>query len=166
MPAIVPHDNKPALILRWAGLATGAACALLAARSASFADDRPTVRAGLWKFERMLETDGKPTDRVLSSGLPYARQVTRCVNPTIAIQAETAPSRSGLCKISDLRRKEDDYDFQKVCGDGAPVKTTINITSDSAYTEINEGRIGGTATKEIIEAQRVSDCHPPSASLR
>ena len=166
MPAIVPQDGKPSLILRCVVLATGAACALLAARSASFADDRPTVRAGLWKFERMLETDGKPTDRVLTSGLLYARQMTRCVNPTVALLAETAPPGLGLCKIRELRKRDDNYDFQKVCGGGAPVKTTINIDGDSAYTEINEGRIGGIATKEIIEAQRVSDCHPPSARQR
>jgi hypothetical protein len=157
MPAIVPQDDKPALVLRWAVLATGAACALLAAKSASLAHDGPTVRAGLWKFERMLEIDGKPTDRVLTSGLLYARQTIRCVNPTVWLQ-ETTQSGAGLCKIRDLRKSDDNYDFEKVCGDNAPVKTTINIKSDSAYTEINEGRIGGVATKETIDARRVSDC--------
>jgi Protein of unknown function (DUF3617) len=157
MHGIVSQEDKPALILRWAVLATGAACALLAARSESFADDRPAFRAGLWKFERTLETDGKATDRVLTNGLLYAQQITRCVNPTRAFQADTA---QGLCKIRDLRKRDDNYDFEKVCGGGAPVKTTINIKSDSDYTEINEGRIGGIATKEIIEARRVADCHP------
>jgi len=32
----------------------------------SSADDHLAVRAGLWKFERMLETDGKATDQVLT----------------------------------------------------------------------------------------------------
>ncbi|WGS17600.1 MULTISPECIES: DUF3617 family protein [unclassified Bradyrhizobium] len=156
MHRIVSQEDKPALILRSAVLATGAVCALLAAKSASSADDHPAVRAGLWKFERMLETDGKATDRVLTSGLLYARQITRCVNPTRALQAETA---LGLCKIRDLRKRDDNYEFQKVCGGGAPIKTTIDIKSDSDYTEINEGRIGGIATREIIEARRVADCH-------
>ena len=100
----------------------------------------------------MLETDGKATDWVLTSGLLYARQITRCVSPTRALQAETA---LGLCKIRGLRKRDDNYEFQKVCRGGAPVKK-----SDSDYTEINEGRIGGIATREIIEARRVADCHP------
>jgi hypothetical protein len=74
-----------------------------------------------------------------------------------SLQAETV---LGLCKIRDLRKRDDNYEFQKVCRGGAPVKTTIDIKSDSDYTEINEGRIGGIATKEIIEARRVADCHP------
>jgi len=46
------------------------------------------------------------------------------------------------------------------------VKTTIDIKSDSDYTEINEGRIGGIATREIIEARRVADCHPQAKRER
>jgi hypothetical protein len=76
--------------------------------SASFADDSPAVRAGLWEFERTLETDGKATDRALTSGLLYARQITRCLNPTGALPAENA---RGLCKIRDLRKGDDNYDF-------------------------------------------------------
>ena len=94
---------------------------------------------------------------VLASGLLYARQITRCVNPSRALQAATA---QGLCKTRDLRQRDHTYDFEKVCGSGAPVKTTINIKNDSDYTEINEGRIGGIESKEIIEAQRLGDCQP------
>ncbi|WP_027550180.1 DUF3617 family protein [Bradyrhizobium sp. Cp5.3] len=163
MHRVVSQEDKPALILRCAVLATGAVCALLAAKSPSSADDRPAVRAGLWKFERTLETDGKATDRVLTSGLLYARQITRCVNPTRALQAETALP---LCKIRDLRKRDDNYEFQKVCGGGAPVKTTIDIKSDSDYTMINEGRIGAIASREIIEARRLADCNPKGEVLQ
>lgn len=149
--------GKLALILCRTVVASGAVCTLFAAGSASFADDRPAVRAGLWKFERTLETDGRATDRVLTSGLLYARQVTRCVNPARAIQAETA---QGLCQVRDLRKQDHIYYFLKVCGGDAPVKTTINIKSEGEYTEINEGRIGRIASKETIEAHRVADCHP------
>jgi hypothetical protein len=152
----VSREEKPHLILCWAVLATAAACSLLAVNSPSFADDHPAVRAGLWKFERTLETDGKATDRVLTSGLLYARQVSRCVNPSRALQAETA---QGFCKIRNLHQTDHNYDFQKVCGGGGPIKTTINIESDSDYTETNKGRIGGVESKETIEAHRVGDCH-------
>jgi len=99
-------------------LAMAAACALLATSSASFAYDGPTFRSGLWKFERTLETDGKPNDRLQTSGLPIARQMTRCVNPTLELKAEFTPLKTGGCSTKDLRKTDDGYVFQKVCGGG------------------------------------------------
>lgn len=166
MTELVPREDKSKPVPRRMLLAVAAACALLATSSESFAYDGPTLRSGLWKFERTLETDGKPTDRLQTSGLSIARQMTRCVNPTQALKAEfTArftPLRVGACDTKDLQKTDTGYVFQKVCGGAAPVKTEINVKSDSAYTEINEGSIGKISTKETVVAQRVGDCHPPT----
>ena len=161
MTQILPPEDKSNPVPRRVMLAIAAACALFAAGSESFADDGPTFRSGLWKFERTLETDGKPTDRLQTSGLSIARQMTRCVNPTLELKAELKPLKViGACSTSDLRKTDDGYVFEKVCGSAAPIKSEINVKSDSAYTEIHEGNIGKQSTKEIVVAQRIGDCHP------
>jgi hypothetical protein len=142
-------------------LAIAAACALFAAGSKSFADDGPTFRSGLWKFERTLETNGEATDRLQTSGLSIARQMTRCVNPTLELKEELTPLKViGACSTRDLRKTDDGYVFEKICGNSAPIRSEVNIKSDSAYTEIHEGNIGKLSTKEIVVAHRIGDCHP------
>ncbi len=166
MTAILPREDESNPVPRRILLAVAAACALLATSSASFAYDGPTFRGGLWKFERTLETDGKPNNRLQTSGLPIARQMTRCVNPTDALKGELTakfmPFRVGACDTKDLQKTDNGYVFQKICGGAAPVKAEIDVKSDSAYTEIHEGRIGKIPTKEIVVAHRVGDCDPPT----
>ena len=137
------------------------AFALLATKSESFAYDGPVLRGGLWKFERTLETNGKQTDRLQTSGLLINREATRCVDPTHALRLELAPP-PGVCGTKDLRKTDDGYVFEKICSGAAPIKTEIDIKGDSAYTEINEGSIGKMSSKETVTAHRVGDCHPRS----
>jgi hypothetical protein len=160
MTEIVPCEDKSSPVRRRVVLTIAAAGALFAASSASFAYDGPTLRSGLWKFERTLEADGKPTDRVQTSGLPIDRETTRCVNPTLALKAESTPLHAGACNTKDFRKTDGGYVFQRTCGGAEPIKTEIEVKSDSAYTEINEGNIGKTSTKEMVVAQRVGDCRP------
>ena len=138
-----------------------AACALLATSSESFADNGPVLRGGLWKFERTLATNGEPTNRLQTSGLPINRDTTRCVDPTSALKLELARRQFGVCDVKDLRKTDDGYVFEKVCSDATPIKTEINVKSDSAYTEVNEGSIGKMSTKETLVAHRIGDCHHP-----
>ena len=160
MTQIVPPEDKSNPMPRRTMLAIAAACALFATGSESLAYDGPTFRSGLWKFERTLETNGKPTDRRQTSGLLIDRHTTRCVNPTNAVKAEFTPIEVGACNTRDLRKIDDGYVFQKICRGDAPVKTEINVKSDSAYTEINEGNMGKISTKETVVANRVGDCDP------
>jgi hypothetical protein len=50
------------------------------------------------------------------------------------------------------------YVVERSCGGGSPIKAEIDVKSDSAYTEINEGNIGKMSTKETVVAQRIGDC--------
>ena len=162
MTQIVPPEDKSNPVPRRVMLAIATACVLFGASSESFAYDDPTFRPGLGKLERTLETNGKPTDRRQPSGLLVARHTTRCVNPTNALKAELTPLEVGACSVSDLHKTADGYVFEKVCRGATPIKTEINVKSDSAYTEINEGQMGKISTKETVVAQRVGDCHPPT----
>ena len=136
--------------------AIAAVVALSAATPACLAYDGPTFRSGLWKFERTLGTDGKETNRLQTSGLLIAREMTRCVNPTSAMEAQFTPF--GACKPKNFRKTDGGYVFQKFCGSGAPIETQIDVRGDSAYTLINQGNIGKILSKETVVAQRVGDC--------
>ena len=136
--------------------AIAAVVALFAATPACLAYDSPTFRNGLWKFERTLETDGKETNRLQTSGLLIAREMTRCVNPTSAMEAQF--TAFGACKPKNFRKTDGGYVFQKICGRLAPIETQIDVKGDSAYTEINQGSTGKIVSKETIVAQRVGDC--------
>jgi hypothetical protein len=105
-----------------------------------------------------LEADGKPTNRLPTSGLSIDREMTRCVNPTSALKAEFTPSHFGVCKTKDVRKTNGGYVLQKACESGVPIETQIDVKNDGAYTETNKGSIGKISTKEIVVAQRVGDC--------
>jgi hypothetical protein len=160
MTEIVSREDQSSPAPRWTVLAIAAACALVATISEGFAYDGPTLRRGLWKFERTLETDGKPTNRLQTSGLLIAREMTRCVNPTLALKAVFTPLNSGACNTKEIRKTDDGYVFQRICGGTTPIKTEFNVKSDSEYTEINQGDIGKISTKDIVVARRIGDCHP------
>jgi hypothetical protein len=132
------------------------AIALLAESPACLAYDGPTFRSGLWKFERSLETDGKTTDRFQNNGLPIKREMTRCVNPTADLKADFTPVEG--CNAKDIQRADGRYVVERVCGRRSPIRTEIDVKSDSAYAEINEGNIGQMSTKETVIAQRIGDC--------
>jgi hypothetical protein len=114
----------------------------------------------LWNFERTIETNGEPTNRLQTSGLPIDRDTTRCVDPTHALKLELARPQFGVCSVKDLRKTDHGYVFEKICSGATPIKTELNVESDSAYTEVNEGTIGKISTKETLVARRVGDCHP------
>jgi hypothetical protein len=138
--------------------AIAAVVALFAPTPACLAYDGPTFRSGLWKFERTLETNGEQTNRLQTSGLPIAQEITRCVDPTSAMKAQFTQQLS--CKSKNFRKTDGGYVFQKICGSGAPIETQIDVYGDSAYTEINQGNIGKMSSKETIVAQRLGDCRP------
>jgi hypothetical protein len=158
MIKVARSEDKSNSVRRLGVLTAAAAIALFAAVPACLAYDGPTFRSGLWKFERTLETDGKPTDRLPTSGLSIDREMTRCVDPTSAVKAEFTPSHFGTCKTKDVRKTDGGFVFQKTCGSDLPVETQIDVKSDSAYTETNQGSIGKISTKETVVAQRIGDC--------
>src|SRR5260221_12292946 len=158
MTKVGRREGRSSAVGRRGVLAIAAPVALFAATSACLAYDGPTFRSGLWKFERTLETNGEPNNRLQTSGLPIAREMTRCVNPTSAMKAQFTPQVFGACKAKNFRKTDCGYVFQKFCGSGAPIETQIAVKGDSAYTEINQGNIGKMSSKETVVAQRVGDC--------
>jgi hypothetical protein len=113
MTKLTPCEDKSISVRRPGVLAAAAVTALFAVMPACLAYDGPTFRSGLWKFERTLETDGKPTDRLPTSGLSIAREMTRCVDPTSALKAEFTPSHFGACNTKEVRKTDGGYVSRK-----------------------------------------------------
>ena len=116
MTAIVPREDEsdpgPPPLCCWPWLRP-ARCW----RQAPLASRYLTARlfaAGCGSSSGPFETDGKRNDRLQTSGLPIARQMTRCVNPTLELKAEFAPLKAGGCSTKDLRKTDDGYVFQEV----------------------------------------------------
>jgi hypothetical protein len=135
----------------------GAGAVLLGASQAD-AKDSPRFRPGLWQFDRTLEVNGQQTDRRLTSNLLIKPRETRCVDPTDALKRASRPMYLGNCKITRSQPSENEYVTLTSCGSGSPVKSELKVESDTAYTEIHEGKIGANTTKDIVVARRIGDC--------
>src|SRR4051794_12810421 len=109
MTATLPDEGKSVLIRPRAIVAMATACVMLAISSASLAREPPTLRSGLWKIERTLETNGQATDRRQTSGLLFERETTRCVNPNGALRSLLTPLIPGICSTRDLRKTDEGY---------------------------------------------------------
>jgi hypothetical protein len=139
-------------------MALFAAGAVLFGASQATAKDPPKFRAGLWQFDRTLEVNGTQTDRRLTSNLLIKPRETRCVDPTSALKRASGPLFMGTCKVTRSQPSDNEYVTITSCGSGDPVKSELKVESDTAYTEIHEGKIGASTTKDIIVAKRIGDC--------
>jgi Protein of unknown function (DUF3617) len=159
-------DNKPA---RKKSLARGLSLVIALLISApllssqAFAEEGfggPTFRKGLWKFVRTLEV-------VSHSGggqKLLEREMTRCVDPTMAMKATFASATIGNCHSSKPEKVNNRYIFSNRCDYMGPVSTVITVQSDEAYTEVNEITVG-LARKDLVVARRVGDCRQEHAAL-
>lgn len=118
--------------------------------SASLApgDEAPTFRKGMWEFEKTLLINGKE----------ITKKVSQCTDPTNEINGTLTPMNLGNCKSSPAQRRGNQYKISTNCGPGNDSHIVINVESDSKYTEVNEGALGKTTSKETTIARRVGDC--------
>jgi hypothetical protein len=121
----------------------------------------PTFRKGLWKFVRTLEivthTNGR--QKLLE------REMTRCVDPTLAMKATFSSAPVGGCHSSKAEKVNNRYIFSNRCDYMGPVSTVITVQSAEAYTEVNEIHVGQLPRKDLVIARRIGDCHEDSAAL-
>ena len=130
---------------------------MLAIAGAAHADDWPKFRKGVWQFERTLALIGSPADdmedRVLSK-----QEMRRCVDPTEAMKETFRPFSVGNCHPRRPERSANKYVFALRCDYMGPVRTTIDVQSDAAYTEINELKIGQYFRTDTVIARRIAEC--------
>src|SRR6266576_2145843 len=114
----------------------------------------PTFRKGLWKFVRTLEivTHSSGRQKLLE------REMTRCVDPTMAMKATFASAPVGNCHSSRPEKINNRYIFSNRCDYMGPVSTVITVQSDEAYTEVNQLSVGKLPRTDLVVARRIGDC--------
>lgn len=130
---------------------------MLSTVSVAYADEWPKFRKGVWQFKRTLVDVGSARkadeERVL-----FKNEVRRCVDPSESMKETFRPASVGKCQSTRPERIANKYVFAKRCDYMGPVRTTINVLSDSAYTEINEVQVGQFPRTDTVIARRVAEC--------
>jgi hypothetical protein len=129
--------------------------------SAEEAFQGPSFRKGLWHFVRTLELVAHRKTRHLL----LEREMTRCVDPTIAMKATFSSPSVGNCVSAKPEKSDNKYTFSNRCDYMGPVSTVITVHSDESYTELNELTVGQMPREELVIAKRVGDCQEEASGL-
>ena len=136
-------------------IAASFGCLLLA--PAARAQEWPSFRRGVWHFERtlaMTNRAGNPEqDRVL-----LKEDIKRCVDPSEYMKETFRPLNVGNCHSARPQRTANTFVFPLRCDYMGPVRTTIDVESDTAYTEVNEVQVGQFPRTDTVIARRISAC--------
>ena len=117
--------------------------------------ESPQFRKGLWNFLRTLE---RIREAPHPNQLLVQEEVTRCVDPTLAMKAIFASPSIGSCNSSRPEMLNNRYVFSKRCDFMGPVRTEITVQSDESYTELNVLTVGNFPRKDLVVARRIGDC--------
>jgi hypothetical protein len=146
---------KPRISLRYFCLAIALiAVGLFSSQAKAEGFDGPSFRKGMWHFVRTLEliAHRKTKYRLLE------REMTRCVDPTVAMKATFSSPSVGNCVSARPEKSDNKYTFSNRCDYMGPVSTVITVHSEESYTEVNELTVGKLPRTELVVAHRVGDC--------
>jgi Protein of unknown function (DUF3617) len=132
-------------------LAASAILALGAAGAAS-ASDGPTLRPGLWKFERTMESAGAEPQKV---------ETTRCVDPILDQKEQVEMLTKAGCKFEPVVQEGNSWRRKASCKMGNVTSTSDSVMTASgpdAYTVTVEGMMNGQKGHEVLHARRIGDC--------
>src|SRR6266849_2856300 len=146
---------KPRVRLRYLCLAIALfAVGPLSSQAKAEGFEGPSFRKGMWHFVRTLDliVHRKTKQRL------QEREMTRCVDPTVAMKATFASPSVGNCVSAKPEKSDNKYTFSNRCDYMGPVSTVITVHSDESYTEVNELTVGKLPRTELVVAKRVGDC--------
>jgi hypothetical protein len=86
------------------------------------------------------------------------REMTRCVDPTVAMKATFSAASIGSCVSDKARKSGNQYTFAHRCDYMGPVSTVITVQGDDSYSELNELTVGKLPRSELVLARRIGDC--------
>ena len=133
-------------------LKTAVGLALVASSAAiAHASDWPRFRKGVWQFERTMAAGE-------GGNVLFKREMTRCVDPSESMKETWRAISVGNCRASPPERHLNKYVFARRCDYMGPVRTTIVVESETAYTEINELKDGPVPRTDTVIARRVAAC--------
>jgi len=123
----------------------------------------PSFRKGLWHFVRTLDVV-----RNANKNIKYRlqeREMTRCVDPTLAMKATFSEAPIGTCVSDKPEKVGNKYIFAHRCDYMGAVSTVITVNSDESYTEVNEIKVGEHPRTDQVVAHRIGDCQEDKAQL-
>ncbi len=113
----------------------------------------PNFRQGMWHFVHMLYRIPQSSREPL-----IKEEMTRCVDPTIAMKDTFSSPNVGACHSTTPQKMGNRYYFPMRCDFMGPVATEITVENDSAYTEVNALTIGSFPREDKVVARRIGDC--------
>ncbi len=119
--------------------------------------EAPQFRKGLWNFHRTIE---RIRDASYGNQVLVQEEMTRCVDPNVAMKAIFASPSIGNCHSTRPERIGNRFVFARRCDFMGPVRTEITVESDVAYTELNVLSVGETPRQDLVVARRIGDCDP------
>ena len=148
MTACVPSSgSRSGKFCLWLALAA----TLAAAPCTALADEFPSLRQGLWEFQRTVGTN------------KYAAK--ECLDPSEDLLRRQAALQKMGCKLSPLTRTGSTYTYTADCAvklpSGAAMFSTtsaVTVDSDSVYQMETRTTSRNRTSSELVTAQRVADC--------
>lgn len=147
------RSTRARLAVAIAGVVTGFICGIGSVKADEI--ESPQFRKGLWNFQRTLEhiRQAPHLNQLLAQ-----EEMTRCVDPSLAMKAVFASPSIGNCSSSRPQLIDNRYIFANRCDFMGPVRTEITVESDVAYTELNVLTVGNFPRKDMVVARRFGDC--------
>jgi len=124
-------------------------------------EEGPSFRKGLWHFVRTLDIV-KNANKNIKYRL-QEREMTRCVDPTLAMKATFSEAPIGTCVSDKPEKVGNKYIFAHRCDYMGAVSTVITVNSDESYTEVNEIKVGEHPRTDQVIAHRIGDCQDKKA---
>ena len=121
--------------------------------AATEAPEVPTLRQGLWSYQRVSETAGR--------GMQQPVSMSKCVDPNADLKKNLDQLRARNCTVSAFTRTGNAYAWTVACplnGETLQIRSIITVESDTAFREEMSSHWGSQESKSTLSAHRVGDC--------
>jgi hypothetical protein len=121
--------------------------------AAAEAPEVPTLRQGLWSYQRVAETPGP--------GKPRPVSTRKCVDPSADLKKNLEQLRARNCTVSAIARNGNAYAWTVACpvnGETLQIRSVITVENDTAFREEMISHWGSQDSRSTLSARRVGDC--------
>jgi hypothetical protein len=133
---------------RWALLAALAFAPMHVATTADF----PTLKPGLWRFERTIEGAGAKPEKI---------ETTDCVDPGRDQKEQLEMLTKAGCRFEPVAHSGNTWRRKSTCRMGSMTSTSESVTTadgPDAYTVTVDSVTNGEKSHEVLRARRIGDC--------
>jgi hypothetical protein len=121
--------------------------------AATEAPEMPTLRQGLWSYQRVAETPGR--------GMQQPVSMSKCVDPSADLKKNLEQLKARNCTVSAISRTGNAYAWTVACavnGETLQVRSVITVENATAFREEMSSRWGSQDSRSTLSARRVGDC--------